>query len=47
MDMVPRSKEIISVLQKGCEDGASLSVPDKVQLGSLLRVPVNQKSNWL
>lgn len=44
MEPVPKSKEIISVHQKGCEVRASLSVPHKVQLGSLLRVPMNQNS---
>lgn len=46
MESVPTSKEIISVCQKGSEAGASPFVPDKVQLGSLLWVPVNQNSNW-
>lgn len=36
---------VTSVCQEGYKIRASLSVPDKVQLGSLLLVPENQKDN--
>ena len=43
----PSLKKSSQRIRGVCEVRASLSVPDKVQLGSLLLVPMNQNSTWL